>query len=171
MSSQETIVRQVVGKQLEIDGTLRALFVKHFEIQSEDNKDNPGYRAYAGYAVEVGVALMNLVISIKKPESGRGFRAVSDLVYALNANDFWVKNAPVLVPVLTIVLNSHRDYADMAMRRKELAEYAVYDKMMSASDGASLEIFSMLLYLVGGPALMNTNSLPLKMDLAPYLLS
>jgi hypothetical protein len=156
---------------MEIDGTLRELFIKHLEINSEENKDNPGYKAYAGYAVEVGVALMNLVISIKKPDSGRGFRAVSDLVYTLNANDFWVKNAPVLVPVLTIVLNSHRDYIDMVSRRTELQDYAVYDKMMSAADGASLELFSMLLYLVGGPALMNTNSLPLKMDLAPFLLS
>ena len=171
MSELQKSIRQVVGKQMEIDGTLRELFIKHLEINSEENKDNPGYKAYAGYAVEVGVALMNLVISIKKPDSGRGFRAVSDLVYTLNANDFWVKNAPVLVPVLTIVLNSHRDYIDMVSRRTELQDYAVYDKMMSAADGASLELFSMLLYLVGGPALMNTNSLPLKMDLAPFLLS
>ena len=171
MSELQKSIRQVVGKQMEIDGTLRELFIKHLEINSEENKDNPGYKAYAGYAVEVGVALMNLVISIKKPDSGRGFRAVSDLVYTLNANDFWVKNAPVLVPVLTIVLNSHRDYIDMVSRRTELQDYAIYDKMMSAADGASLELFSMLLYLVGGPTLMNTNSLPLKMDLAPFLLS
>lgn len=164
-------VRQTVGKQMEIDGTLRAIFNKHFETETEENKNNPGYRAYAGYAVEVGVALMNLVISVKKPDSGRGFRAISDLVYTLNANEFWVKNAPVLVPVLTIVLNSHRDYVDMAVRKKELEDYAIYDKMISAADGASLEIFSMLLYLVGGPVLMSEKSLPLKMDLAPYLLS
>jgi hypothetical protein len=59
----------------------------------------------------------------------------------------------------------------MAIRKKELEDYAIYDKMISAADGASLEIFSMLLYLVGGPTLMSEKSLPLKMDLAPYLLS
>jgi hypothetical protein len=169
-SMQETISR-VVGKQMETDENLRAVFEKHFGLKAEDIDMNPGYRAYAGFAVEVGVALANLVLSVKKPDSGRGFRAISDLTYALNANEFWVKNAPVLVPVLTIVLNSHRDYVDLISRRLELGDYAVYDKMMSASDGASLEIFSMLLYLVGGPALMNTASLPLKMDLAPFLLN
>jgi hypothetical protein len=168
--TEQTNLREVVGKQIEIDGVLRALFAKHFATDTEENKDNPGYRAYAGYAIEVGVALMNLVISIKKPGSSRGFRAVSDLVYTLNANEFWVKNAQVLVPILTIVLNSHRDYVDMAIRKNELQDYAIYDKMMCSADGASLELFSILLYLVGGPSLMNMNSLPLKMDLAPYLL-
>lgn len=171
MTTIQDSVQRILGKQMEIDVNLREVFNKHFGLNAADIENNPGYRAYAGFAVEVGVALANLVISIKKPDSGRGFRAISDLTYTLNANEFWVKNAPVLVPVLTIVLNSHRDYVDMAMRRKELEDYAVYDKMMSAADGASLEIFSMLLYLVGGPALMNTNSLPLKLDLAPYLLS
>jgi hypothetical protein len=177
MTSQQAHIRQVVGKQMEVDGQLRNIFEKHFgtskpiDPQSDSRENNPGYRAYAGYAVEVGIALANIVISVKKPDSGRGFRAISDLTFALNANEFWIKNAPVLVPVLTIVLNSHRDYVDMATRRKELMDYAVFDKMISASDGASLEIFAMLLYLVGGPELMGTASLPLKMDLAPFLLS
>ena len=171
MSNIQMAIREITGKQMEIDESLRKIFEKHLGLNAEDIDKNPGYRAYAGFAVEVGIALANLIISVKKPDSGRGFRAISDLTYALNANEFWVKNAPVLVPVLTIVLNSHRDYVDMVVRRKESEDYAIYDKMMSASDGASLEIFSMMLYLVGGPSLMNTNSLPLKVDLAPYLLS
>lgn len=170
MSTLQESVRQVLANQMELDGNIRKIFVKHLELESEENKENPGYRAYAGYAVEVGVALVNLILSVKNPNSGRGFRAISDLTYSLNANDFWVKNAPVLVPVLTIILNSHRDYVDLTVRKTELSDYAVYDKMISAADGVSLEIFSMLLYLAGGPALMNTNSLPLKLDLSPYLL-
>lgn len=163
-------IKDTLSKQIELDGTFRALFRKHFGLDLEQNKENPGYQAWAGSAIEVGVALLNLVISIKKPASNRGFRAVADLVYTLNANEFWIKNAPVLVPVLTIVLNSHRDYVDMAVRKQELQDYAIYDKMMSAADGASLELFSILLYLVDGPALMSMQSLPLKMDLAPYVL-
>lgn len=177
MTDHQTQIRQALGKQMEVDGTLRTIFTKHFGIsepmdpKSDARGDNPGYRAYALSAVEVGVSLANIVFAVKKPDSGRGFRAISDITYALNANEFWVKNAPVLVPILSIVLNSHRDYADMASRRMELSDYAVYDKMISASDGASLEIFSMLLYLVGGPELMSLQSLAMKMDLAPYLLS
>lgn len=177
MTDHQLQVRQAVGKQIETDTMLREIFKRHFGVDqpmnpsSEARSDNPGYRAYALEAVEVGVSLANIVLSIKKPDSGRGFRAISDITYALNANEFWVKNAPVLVPILSIVLNSHRDYADMANRRVEMSDYAIYDKMISASDGASLEIFSMLLYLVGGPELMTMQSLPMKMDLSPFLLS
>lgn len=165
-----------MAEQIEIDIALRDIFMQHFHIDNKPDpesmkaEDNPGYRAYAGYAVEVGVALANLILATKRPESSRGFRAISDLVFALNANEFWIKNAPVLVPVLTIVLNSHRDYVDMFTQRLQMSDYAKFDKMMSAADGVSLELFSMLLYLVGGPQLMTTESLALKKDLAPYFL-
>jgi len=177
MTDTQSQIRQAVSKHMETDSMFRDIFKKHFGISapmdpaSNAKQDNPGYRAYALEAVEAGVALANIVLSIKKPDSGRGFRAVSDLTYTLNGNEFWVKNAPVLVPILSIVLNSHRDYADMAARRIELSDYAVYDKMISASDGAALEIFAMLLYLVGGPELMTMQSLAMKMDLAPFMLS
>lgn len=168
--SVHNLITETINNQTKVDDDLRRVFIKHFEIDSEKNKENPGYKAYALSAVEVGIALANIVISLNKPESHRSFRAVSDLVYGLNANDFWVKNAPILVPALTVILNSHRDYVDMMARRTEMAEYAMYDKLASGAKCASLEVFSMLLYLVGGPMLMNVASLSLKIDLAPYFL-
>lgn len=170
MSTTHDLIGNTLNSQTKIDDTLRGIFTKHFEIESEKNKENPGYKAYALNAVEVAIALSNLVLSINKPDSHRGFRAVSDLIYGLNANDFWVKNAPVLVPALTVILNSHRDYIDMQVRRNEMQEYAVYDKLITGAQCVVLEVFSMLLYLVGGPLLMNVASLPLKLDLAPYFL-
>lgn len=170
MSTVHDLIGQALNNQAKVDEDLRNIFSKHFELNSEKHNDNPGYKAYALNAVEVGVALANLIISVNKPDSCRGFRAISDLVYGLNANDFWVKNAPVLVPSLTVILNSHRDYLDMQMRRNELQEYAVYDKLMTGAQCMVLEVFSILLYLVGGPLLMNVASLPLKLDLAPYFL-
>lgn len=170
MSTVHSIITDTVKNQTKVDDALRDIFIKHFEINSEKNKDNPGFKAYALGAVEVGVSLANLVMSINKPESNRGFRAISDLVYGLNSNDFWVKNAPVLVPALTVLLNAHRDYVDMEVRRNEMQEYAVYDKLLTGAQCVVLEVFSMLLYLVGGPLLMNVASLQLKLDLAPYFL-
>ena len=122
-------------------------------------------------ASEVGVALANILISTKNPESGRGYRAVTDLVYALNANDFWLKNAPILIPVLTVVLNAHKDGLNYKMERENLHEYAMYDKLTASTELVALEIFSMLLYLVGGPLLMGVRSGSLKFDLAPFFLS
>lgn len=171
MSTAHDTIRTIITQQASIDNALRAIFAKHFELDSEKMEQNPGHKAYAGYAVEVAVALANLILAIRKPDSGRSFRAISDLTYTLNANEFWLKNAPVLVPVLTTVLNAHKDHMDMLMRRAELSEYASYDKLMSAASSAPLELFSMMLYLVGGPLLMAAASLALKEDLAPYFLN
>lgn len=170
MSTIHNLLSETITAQTKIDDSLRQIFVKHFEINSEKNKENPGYVAYALDAVEVGVSIANVIMSIDKPESYRGFRAICDLVYGLNANNFWIKNAPVLVPALTVILNSHRDYVDMMVRRKEMEDYAIFDKLASGAKCAVLEVFSILLYLVGGPMLMSVASLPLKIDLAPYFI-
>lgn len=171
MNATHETIKSIIAQQHSIDTTLRAIFTEHFELDSEKMEQNPGHKAYAGYAVEVAVSLANLILAVRRPESGRSFRAISDLTYALNANEFWLKNAPVLVPVLTTVLNAHKDHMDMIMRRAELSEYAGYDKLMSAASGAPLELFAMMLYLVGGPLLMASSSLALKEDLAPYFLN
>jgi hypothetical protein len=163
-------LEQTVKQQLVVDEALRNIFKAHFHIDGDNSEGNPGYKAYALYAVEVGVSLANIILAANHPESGRAFRAMTDLTYALNANEFWLKNAPVLVPVLTIILNSHKDYVDMAVQRQEMNEYAIYDKLMGSARIVALEIFSMVLYLVGGPQLMGIESLPLKNDLAPYFL-
>lgn len=165
----ESNVHRVVHKQAELDERLREIFIKHFEINSETSKDNPGYKAYATYAVEVAVALANIIIAVKNPEAGRGFRAISDLTYTLNANEFWLKNAPVLVPVLTIILNAHKDYVSMVYERSKMEQYAGDDKLIGSAQIVPLEIFSMMLYLVGGPMLMSVASLALKKDLLPYI--
>lgn len=162
--------KERLEKQQQIDRRLESIFRKHFELDSDTHKDNPGYQAWAGYAVDVSVKVANIILSMKWPDSGRGFRALTDLTYQLNANDFWTKNAPVLVPVLTTVMNAHRDGMELMMERQVNKEYALYDKLISGSQTSCLEIFSMILFLVGGPTLMALSSLPLKLDLAPYVM-
>lgn len=159
---------QTLQTQRDTDEQLRQIFYKHFEM--EENKDNSGYKGWAMMAVEVGVALANVLLAAQQPDSGRGYRAITDLVYSLNANDFWMKNAPVIVPVLTVVLNAHKDGLSYRSEKENLSEYAMYDKLTAATELVALEMFSMLLYLVGGPLLMTMRSGPLKFDLAPYFL-
>jgi hypothetical protein len=162
--------QQILQTQKDVDEQLRKIFFNHFEIDSEQYKDNVGYKGWATMASEVGVALANVIMSAQDPNNGRGYRAITDLVYTLNANDFWMKNAPVLVPILTVVLNAHKDGISYRMEKENLSEYAMYDKLTAATELVALEIFSMLLYLVGGPLLMSLRSGPLKFDLAPYFL-
>lgn len=150
------------------DENIEKIFKKYFELDTDKHKDNPGYMAWALSALTAAMGVTNVLLAVRHPDSGRGFRAIQDLTYQLGANDFWSKNSPVLVPILTTALNAHKDY--IAMRVEAGTEYAVYDKLMSGAQAMPLEIFSMILYLVGGPMLMATSSLPLKTELAPYFL-
>lgn len=164
-------ISSIVKQQTTQDEAFDAILKKHFEIDGDKNKDNPGYMAWAAAAVPVGIAFANLILAVNNPESGRSFRAMCDLTYNLGANDFWSKNAAVLVPILTVVLNSHKDGMALLVEQDNYKEYALYDKLISGTRVMPLEIFSMLLYLVGGPVLMAAASVPLKLDLAPYLVN
>lgn len=169
MSSLQETVSNTLKAQANVDDQLRAIFMKHFEVESETADNDAGRKSWALYAVDTAMAIANVLLAIKKPESGRGFRAISDLIYTLNANEFWNRNSPVLVPVLTVILSSHTDYLSLIVERSKMQEYAVYDKLISSAKIVPLEIFSMILYLVGGPMMMAASSLPLKLDLAPYI--
>jgi hypothetical protein len=102
-------VAEVLKNQTIQDNALEAIFKKYFELDGDTHKDNPGYMAWATSAVPVAMALANVIVAINNPESGRSFRAMCDLTYQLGANDFWSKNAAVLVPILTVVLNANKD--------------------------------------------------------------
>lgn len=142
------------------------VFAKHFGIETSEN---PGYKAWATYAKDVGVRLVSMLIAARHPDSGRTLSGFMDLTYHLSANDFWSKNAQVLVPLLMASLNGIRDAAELSHQRDQIGEYAMYDDLISAGKLASLELFSVMLLLVGGPALMTTHSMPMKLDLAPHL--
>lgn len=163
-------LQESIKKQQKQDEALEAIFKKYLELDTDKHKENPGYLAWATSALPCCVALANVLLAIKYPESHRSFRAIQDLTFQLGANDFWSKNAPVLVPLLTVAINSHKDYVGMVVEKSTWQEYSTYDKLISGAQCVPLELFSMILYLVGGPLLMATSSLPLKIALAPYFL-
>lgn len=153
---------------MEIDNRLQAIFIEHFGV---DEKAPAGHNAYALMAVEVAVSLANLFLSLKRPDEHRHYRALCDTTYHLNTNDFWQRNAAVLLPVMHVCLNTYRDGAELVLERTVRGEYSSNDALISASKAAPLEIFPVIAYLIGGPKLMLTASLPLKRALAPYFLS
>lgn len=163
-------IQNTIKTQTLQDNALEEIFKKHFELDTDKHKENPGYMAWSSSAVSACVSISNLLLAVKSPESGRSFRGFCDLTYVLGANDFWSKNAGVLVPVLTVILNAQKDFVGMMVEQDQLNEYASYDTLLTGAQAVSLEIFSIILYLVGGPLLMSTASLPLKLDLAPYFL-
>lgn len=163
-------VKSAAAEQIQIDQRFQNIFIEHFGLT--ENKENPptvGHMAYGMLAVDVAVRLANLFLAIKKDKGV--YRVACDLSFQLATNEFWQKNAAVLMPIMHVCLNTHRDGALMLADRTKHNEYSTNDVLISASRAAPLEIFPVIAYLLGGPALMVAASLPLKRDLSPYFLS
>jgi hypothetical protein len=75
------------------------------------------------------------------------------------------------MPLVHMALNAHRDAVALQVDRAKREEYAQGDTLLAAARAAPLEIFPIIAYCFGGPELMLSASLPLKQELAPYLLS
>lgn len=159
-----------VQKIVEIDSRLTDIFKQHYRCNEEKDSgpETAGYMAWALLAVDVSIRIANVFLAIKNPKEHRTYRAVCDLTYQLNTNEFWAKNASVILPTMHVALNTYRDGVDFEMRRRELGEYSSYDSLIATSRCAPLEIFPLIAYLVGGPMLMQSESAALKLALAPY---
>lgn len=165
------VLEAIAGKANEIisvDDEVREILNEHFELHKDSRKDDNEYKAVATAAIEVGLSISNLFLSIKYSSSNRGFSVINDLVLNLNSNPFWNANSKVLVPAITMGLNAHKDYANMSLARSEARDYAIYDRLMCGAQSVPLEVFSLLLFLTGGPDLMAKQGLNLKMALSPY---
>jgi hypothetical protein len=150
-----------------IDDVLTEIFLRNFGVSKTATE---GHNAYALAAVEVALSLANIFLSIKNPQEHRNYRAICDTTYHLNTNLFWEKNASVLLPIMHVCLNTYRDGVELKVERTTRNEYSSNDALISASMAAPLELFPVIAYLIGGPALMLKSSLQLKKDLAPYFL-
>lgn len=162
------MVKRAAEVNAEIDSQLQEIFMSAFSI---DKEQSAGHNAYALMAVEVAVSIANLFLSLTRPNEHRHFRAICDLTYHLNTNDFWQRNAAVILPTIHTALNAHRDMAELVLEREVRNEYSANDGLIASAKAAPLEIFPVIAYLVGGPKLMVAASLPLKRALAPYFLS
>lgn len=153
------------------DAQLEKIFVKYLELDTEDNKSNAGYQAWGYSAVGAALILANLIISAKRNTPGRNYRALCDVSFKLNSNDFWVKSSPFLMPLVVVSLNAVKDDIVLREDAKTLQQMATYDSVIRGSQMIALEIFVGILYLVAGEEAMARLSTPMKLDLAPYFVS
>ena len=158
----------VLDAQQNLDKHIKDILISYLGLENEENKKNPGYMAYAGMALAVGMSFANLLLVLKKPESNRGTRIIHDLTYILNSNEFWQRNSSFLMPLVIATLNAQTDYVLIASERKNSEQYPLYDRVLRGTEMMGLELFTMLLYLVGGPELMAKSSM-LRLELAPLL--
>lgn len=166
----EEMIRNATTARTSLHKSLEDIFLEEFGLlkTKDDEGFNPGYNAWGLLGTDVAIRLARMFIGLKNNTGV--FETMCDLIYQLNSNDFWQKNASVLLPVVHMALNAHRDGALLMADRAARDEYSSSDSLISAARAAPLEIFPIVAYLIGGPALMATKSLILKQRLAPYFL-
>lgn len=169
MDNLEQKMQQAAAARGTRDQTLQAIFIEAYNLkETTDKKPEVGHMAYGMLAVDVSMRLANMFLAIK---ADKGVHEVAcDLSYELAVNEFWAKNASILVPIMHVALNTHRDGVMLLVEKTIRDEYSKYDMLISASQAAPLEIFPVIAYCLGGPGLMVSASLKLKLALAPYFL-
>lgn len=163
----ERMVQQAATKSADLSVRLEEVFVDNYRLKDTDKQDT-GYMAWGLLGVDVAIRLAKMYIAIR--DNKGVYEVACDLTYQLNTNEFWQKNANVLMPLMHMALNAHRDGVMLLAERTARNEYSSNDALISAAKAAPLEIFPVIGYLIGGPSLMVSCSLKLKHDLAPYFL-
>lgn len=166
----ENKIREATSNRVSLHNSLESILLEEFGLlkNPEDEGFDAGYHAWGLLGVDVALRLAHIFIGLKN-NTGM-YEAVCDLVYQLSTNDFWQKNASILLPIMHTALNAHRDGALLLADRAARNEYSSSDALISAARAAPLEIFPVIAYIVGGPQLMVSRSLSLKQRLAPYFL-
>lgn len=152
-------VRNAMARGLQLD-----------QYSDDTNPEHTGYKAAALLAIEVAVSLANLVMQVRRPDSGRSFRVLFDLTVGLQSNLFWARNAPVIMPLLHAYMMDHLDSVDLQTERGDV-KISPYDKLIMGAEASSLVLFTQLLYLVGGFKTQAEGSVTLKKELMPLLMS
>ena len=171
MNDIEEAIKAAASKTVSLDEALRNIFIERFGLQvTEGEVTNAGFMAYGMLAVDTATRIANIFLSLQSAQKVRSYSAICDLSFGLTNNDFWNKNAVFLMPVITMALNAHRDGVELLAERQQRNEYSSRDALVAACRAMPLEVFVMVAYCLGGPALMASASLGLKNDLAPYFL-
>jgi hypothetical protein len=153
------------------DAAIQNIFIKYFELDTEENKKDAGYLAWGNMGLHVAVVLANVILAAKRGMAGRNFRALCDLTFKLSGNDFWLKSSAFLMPLLIVSLNAVKDNVVMQEDAKTLSQFATYDILIRGTEMVPLEIFTGILYLIGGDEIMARLSTPMKLELAPYFVN
>lgn len=159
---------EIVNKQVTREEELKTIFNEAFDINDSQPAD---YNAVAELAVDCALKLAIVIINIRKPKEGLNYLATVNLTVGLNGNPFWTKNQAGLVPLLISAVQAQADYALLMQEKLENPNSTYNDKLIAQSELMSVELFTRILYLLGGPEYLALKSLALKKRLAPYLIN
>lgn len=158
-------VTEAASKLSARDDKLTSIFNDVFLAKTDTN---PDYQATAGLAVDCALRLANVVLSARKNEGV--LRGYMDLIVGLNGNPFWGKFSPILIHPLHSAMQAQADYALLRLEKSGDPNSTHSDELISEAKLAGLEIFTMILYCLGGHEMMALKSIELKKRLAAYFM-
>lgn len=170
MSDTDERIVQAFKLNAQFDQRVREAMAR--ALMLDERRDDPkeaGYMAAATLALDLSVSLANIIVAVRRPETGRTFRMAYDLVIGMNSNLFWAQHAAALLPLLHTALMDHLDSVALQDERGEV-KVSPYDKLIMGAESAPMAMFSMILFLVGGPLVQMRGSVLLKKDLMSLLM-
>lgn len=168
MDNLQQAMQERAAKQVDLNERLTEIFVRHFKLRKEDDRDAP-YMAFGMEAVAAALILANMFLSVKHDRGT--LNVVRDMTLTLNANKFWQQAQPILIPIMQAATNAQTDALFLQAERKGNDNYQLDDNFIIGGRVMALELFPMIAFMLGGPQLMQECSLALKRELAPYFLS
>lgn len=166
-------LQEAVGKAMQREEKVRQILLEAYGYDKNKHEGKPSTETQDMgiklLAADVGTRLFNVLFAVRNPNAQAGYTAIMDLTVNLNNNAFWVKNGPVLMPLLHMALAAQADYATLAVEKASDPNITKDDEVRAESKLVGLELFSMIAFLVGGQAMMQAVGLKLKRKLAPLI--
>lgn len=159
----------ILAMRVQVTTDVRALAEHYFlPHKSNDPKDNtPEFArklADGVGAVELVCSLVNVFGALigHKVYSAEG--AIADLTFALNTNQFWIKNAANLMPIVSAAVNAVMDNPKLKLQNQPIwAHMEQHNKMVW------LEILPAVLLCLKGYGGMREQSLEIKQSFEKFL--
>jgi hypothetical protein len=162
-------IDSILSMRLQVASDIRALAQHYFlPPKSNDPKDNtPEFArrlADGTGAVELVCSLVNVFGSLLGHRVYSAENAIADLTFSLNTNQFWVKNAANLMPIVSATVNAALDVPKLKLQSQPIwLDLEKHSKLMW------LEILPAILLCLKGYSGMREQSLEIKQAFEKFL--
>jgi len=160
----------ILALRVQATTDIRAL-AQHYLMPEKpvDQKDtgSPDYLrrlADAAGAVELVCSLVNVFGVMSGLKNYSGESAIADLTFSLNTNQFWVKNAANLMPIVSATINALMDNQKLRLQTQPL-----WNALDSHHRHSWLEILPAVLLALKGYGAMRQQSLEMKQAFEKFL--
>lgn len=160
VSPSEMEIKNIAALKLNSAAKVRELASHYFMVTGE-TKEAKGL-ADSSAAVEVVCSIANVFGVMNGLRNFMPEQAITDLTFALNTNQFWIRNAQYLMPILNSAINASLDG-----RTQSLETGTLWGNMQYHNKFAWLELLPAIMFCLRGNTEMRRVSLEMKKAFEP----